>query len=676
LPSRDVVHGLTEALFSTVRADAMFAWLEPPWGEPPFQEIRFRPGSEPNGSADALSQLLAPALTSGESAAIHTLHDPADNRALRVATVPIGYEDGWGGVAACSYHPDFPSEFELLHLKTGANQAAIALRFNSVQRQLEFLHAAGSQLAASLDYEATLQRLAEVAIPFLGDQCTVHVARDDGSTYQAGLAHVNLAKAVLTRRIRERYPVRPGTPHPITRVRLTGQSQLLAEVSRSLLRDFAYDDEHMRQLDALSPRSAMFVPVSQAGKTLGVLEFVITESHRRFGPTDLRVAEALGRRAALAVSSAKLYREAQDILGREQALRAKAEQLAAEHVAILAHFANQAARSRFGITSDGAQAAEGGEMPHLVSALGTECPPAERPLARAVVHGETIVGMDMCVQCPDGETIPVLVSATPVNSEDGARLGAVMTLHDITTRRALEQQKDEFFANISHDLRTPLAAIVSSIGVVLAHEPVQMPEPIHRMLINIDLAAERMAELVDNLLELTRMQAGRVQLQLARCDVREMASRSARAIEPLASTRAQEVAVTVPEKPVVAVLDVQRMERVLLNLLSNAHKYGHDGGKIQLTVSERPAEVVFSIADNGPGIPEDQLPLIFERFHRVGSETAAGYSGSGLGLAIVQAVVELHDGHISVVSEFGIGSTFTISLPSRVRQRKGRAPAR
>ena len=231
-----------------------------------------------------------------------------------------------------------------------------------------------------------------------------------------------------------------------------------------------------------------------------------------------------------------------------------------------------------------------------------------------------------------------------------------------------------FSPNISHDLRTPLAAIVSSIGVVLAHEPAQTPEPIHRMLVNIELASERMTELVDNLLELTRMQAGRVQLQMTRCDARELASRSARAIEPLASTRAQEVRVRLPEKPVMAVLDVQRMERVLLNLLSNAHKYGREGGKIEIAVTARPGEVAFSVADNGPGIPEDHLPLVFERFHRVAGEATAGNSGSGLGLAIVQAVAELHGGHAAVTSEFGAGSTFTVSLPSHVRPRKKGAP--
>src|SRR6266516_2532289 len=112
-------------------------------------------------------------------------------------------------------------------------------------------------------------------------------------------------------------------------------------------------------------------------------------------------------------------------------------------------------------------------------------------------------------------------------------------IRDITAQRSLEREKDEFLGNVSHDLRTPLAAIKASIGVVLANEPPGTPEPLHRMFVNVELAADRMAKLVDDLLELGRLQAGQVRLRVDRCDLRALVQRTARSVEPLARGRHQ-----------------------------------------------------------------------------------------------------------------------------------------
>jgi signal transduction histidine kinase len=239
-----------------------------------------------------------------------------------------------------------------------------------------------------------------------------------------------------------------------------------------------------------------------------------------------------------------------------------------------------------------------------------------------------------------------------------------MTIYDVTAQRTLEGRKDEFFANVSHDLRTPLAAIVASIGVVLANEPVDMPAPLHHMLVNTEQAAERMAGLVDNLLDLTRMQAGRVQLLRAHHDLRELAQRMAGAIEPLAQTRGQRVELELPASATPALVDAQRLEQVLLNLLGNAHKYGREGGTIRLSLARHPDEVVLGVADDGPGIAEADQKHIFERYYRSEAETTRRKQGSGLGLPIARALVELHGGRLWVTSRQGAGATFWIALPA------------
>lgn|SRR5579883_529940 len=367
------------------------------------------------------------------------------------------------------------------------------------------------------------------------------------------------------------------------------------------------------------------------------------------------------------------------LLARERAARTEAENLAAERAAILGQiadgvviadaagrltFANEAARRHYGIHTLGVPIAEHARLHRLSRPDGRPWPPDDLPLARAVYRGDTVIGAEMRIQRPDGQEIAALASATPLVVGDNARSGAVMTLHDVSARRALDRQKDDFLANVSHDLRTPLAAIMTSIGVVLANEPPDVPEPLHRMLANIDRAAERLAELVDNLLELTRLQAGRTRLRREPCDLRELARRLAAAIEPLAQARDQRVELEVPPEPVPALVDAGHLERALLNLLSNAQKYGRSGGLIRLRLERHNGEVAFAVADDGPGIAAADQAHIFERFFRSESEATHHREGSGLGLPIARAMVELHGGRIWVDSTPGHGATFWIALPS------------
>jgi signal transduction histidine kinase len=241
-------------------------------------------------------------------------------------------------------------------------------------------------------------------------------------------------------------------------------------------------------------------------------------------------------------------------------------------------------------------------------------------------------------------------------------------------RAEADKLKDEFFANLSHDLRTPVAAIKASIGVVLANEPPGIPEPLHRMLTNIDVAADRMGRLVGDLLELTRLKAGRVQPQLGRSDLRALALRSARAVDALLQTRGQYLELQAPTHPVWAWADAERLERALLNLLSNAYKYGRAGGTVRLTLEARPSEVVLAVTDDGPGISEAEQNRIFERYYRPQTEVTERTQGSGLGLAIARAMVELQGGRIWVESRPGDGTTFCIAVPRGAQSMSQPAP--
>jgi len=266
----------------------------------------------------------------------------------------------------------------------------------------------------------------------------------------------------------------------------------------------------------------------------------------------------------------------------------------------------------------------------------------------------------------DGTELPVQISLSPVRID--GRLLITAIVRDATPQRELERQKDEFLANVSHDLRTPLTVIKASINVVLANEPHGTTDAHHRMFANVDEAADRMAALVDDLLELNRLRAGRVVLEPERCDLREVALRTARIIEPLALTRGQRVSVDVPPHPVPVVADVARLERAVLNLLGNAHKHGRAGGDIRISVAGAGEEASLVVADDGPGIPATERERIFERFYRIAEDGLRRPDGSGLGLPIARAMVELHGGRLTLDSASRPGATFRIRLPRRTNR--------
>jgi signal transduction histidine kinase len=231
-------------------------------------------------------------------------------------------------------------------------------------------------------------------------------------------------------------------------------------------------------------------------------------------------------------------------------------------------------------------------------------------------------------------------------------------------RRQLERQRDEFFSSVSHDLRTPVAAIKAAIGVVLANEPPNLSPGLHRLLGNIDLAADELAALIEDLLEIARLQSGRVELWRSEVDMRGVLQRAVRNVEPLFAARGQKAALSLPDEPVIVSIDVERMGRVLRNLLGNAQKYGPDNGTVTLSLQSMAGEIRVLVHDDGPGIAKEDQERIFERFYRVRSAASAGPSGTGLGLAIARGLVELHGGRLWVESAPGEGSTFLMSLPT------------
>lgn len=232
-------------------------------------------------------------------------------------------------------------------------------------------------------------------------------------------------------------------------------------------------------------------------------------------------------------------------------------------------------------------------------------------------------------------------------------------------QREVERQKDEFISHVSHDLRTPVAAIKASLAAFLAARSQGVPPSQLRMLTNIDLAADELARLVEDLLDTSRLQAGRVELWFTMTDLRDLARRAARAIEPLVLERHQAIALDLPDEPVVARVDAERVVRVLLNLLGNSNKHAGEGAHISLQLRRLQDVARLSVIDDGPGVPPTDVEQVFDRFYRAPASQGRT-AGTGLGLAIARGLVELHRGRVWAEAHpqvEGRGATFRVELP-------------
>jgi two-component system, OmpR family, phosphate regulon sensor histidine kinase PhoR len=242
----------------------------------------------------------------------------------------------------------------------------------------------------------------------------------------------------------------------------------------------------------------------------------------------------------------------------------------------------------------------------------------------------------------------------------GPLLGVVAVVHDVTEIRRLERMRRDFVANVSHELKTPLTAI-RGFAETLRGTPV--PEAQREAYLDIILRhAERLQRLIDDILELSRVEGRQQPLTLAEVDVARAATVLLRDLEPQLEARKIRAEVVAGSRGV-AWGDRRAVEQIFANLLDNAAKYTEEGGRILVRVAETDTMVRLEVEDNGIGIPAEDLPRIFERFYRVDKARSRDLGGTGLGLAIVKHLAQAQEGEVSVRSRPGEGSTFVVLLP-------------
>ncbi len=293
------------------------------------------------------------------------------------------------------------------------------------------------------------------------------------------------------------------------------------------------------------------------------------------------------------------------------------------------------------------------------SALLEEAPPSLYPsIRRALTLGER-QATEITVR---DRVIELLI--TPLYDEKEQIGGAVAIGHDVTAHRQLDRLRTNFVSDVSHELRTPLTAIKGFVET-LQDSAADDPTARDRFLRTIATETERLIRLTNDLLLLTRADAGRLDLHLTPTDLLASARRAAAQMRDRARDKQIRITIEPPDEPPLARADADRIHQVLINLLDNAVKFTPDGGQISIAFGHTNQQVSCTIADTGPGIPHDEIPHLFERFYRGNRSRArsAGESGAGLGLTIAKAIVAAHGGRMWVESEPGQGTRFTFSLP-------------
>ncbi|MDQ2907454.1 MAG: ATP-binding protein [Chloroflexota bacterium] len=254
--------------------------------------------------------------------------------------------------------------------------------------------------------------------------------------------------------------------------------------------------------------------------------------------------------------------------------------------------------------------------------------------------------------------------STPVLSADGAYLGRFYSLRDVTQEREVDRMKSEFVSLVSHELRTPLTSIQGYIDLLLHDEEVGPLTALQQEFLGVaHNNARRLVGIINDLLDLSRIESGKIELHREPLHLTRIIQELLPTFSLRLEEKQQELVLHLPDPSPIVQADSERIVQVLSNLLSNAHKYTPQGGRIDLTVETTGTMARISVTDTGIGLSVDEQAQLFTRFYRAQNTMSQTVNGTGLGLTIARTLVELHGGEITLTSTPGQGSTFSFTLP-------------
>jgi PAS domain S-box-containing protein len=578
-----------------------------------------------------------------------------DGHAL--AVLPLTLEGRLIGVIGLSFGQDMEFSESRRQMKvTLARQAALALERarlyeaeSAARERFAFIAEASELLSSSMEYEETLSRLAQLAVPRLADWCSIDMVGEDGEIERLVVAHEDPEKVRWAKELQERYTPNAAAPHGVGYVIRTGQPEFLPEIPAELLDAAIGDDEELRRIvNELGLHSSICVPVNARGRALGALSLVAAESHPPYTQPDFALAVELARRAGIIVDNARLFREAERGANAARALAYVADGVVLlDRDGIVRHW-NTAAAAITGVAEEEALGERVEDVLPAWKSLSAHMPlvrPGEQA-ARPVTVPLTTQGRELWV------------SASGVDFGEGT----VYALSNVTDEHALETARAEFVATASHELRTPLAAVYGAIRTLRRDDLQLTDEEENAFLEMIESETGHLSQIVDQILLAGQLDAGAVEIELGECNPADVASA---VIESASVHLPDGVSLRLARNGTQRIVcDENKLRQVLTNLIDNAIKYSPDGGQVEIRLAAEDGECLIQVADEGLGIPSSELERIFEKFYRLDPQQTRGVGGSGLGLYICRELVERMNGRIEVDSEPGRGSRFTVALPA------------
>jgi signal transduction histidine kinase len=537
-----------------------------------------------------------------------------------------------------------------------ASEAACKRAEGTLKRRLEQLTAIGQvsqAVTASLEPDQVLAEILSLACEAAGADYAGVVLVDDAGNI--GQSAQNL----------------PGVPAREYRVRDRGFTSWVIRSRQAVVIDEIGEDGSIDPCPGEgAPRtanpfvvqagvkSAAGLPLMVKDRVLGVLYL---HSLRTGAFRDqLPVLTALADQVATAIENARLHRELQAYAHRlEQRVQERTAQLQGQYARLGAILSS---------ASDGIIVADArGEIiqanPIANTWLTQTLSPEDAARLREVVR-------NLAMQ-PEKRPEAVLaltgldleLRAAPIKEPGGEGAAVVIAVHDVSHLRALDRMRSQFVSNVSRELRTPVT-IVKLYAMLMRQAP---PERLNDYLEVLMQEADRQARLVNDILQISRIDAGRVELELQSTPLSGLVNAIVISHQALAQERGLTLEYRPAEPEPLALVDPDRVMQVVVNLLMNAIQFTPKGGKVVVSTGREKAEgrvwATVAVADTGIGIPEQELPHIFERFFRGEQPQRMQLSATGLGLAIAKEIVELHGGQVTVESQVDVGSTFTVWLP-------------
>ena len=288
--------------------------------------------------------------------------------------------------------------------------------------------------------------------------------------------------------------------------------------------------------------------------------------------------------------------------------------------------------------------------------------PVESPIDKVLSSRQMEAGSDRdALIARDGSECPISAAAAPIRKNDGTMVGIVMVLRDVSREREIDRMKTDFISSVTHELRTPLTAIKAYITTILRdHDMTEQTK--HEFLTIIDEESDLLKNLIEALLEVSRIESGTVKFSREPVDIAAVIQQVLSAVRQLADSKNIELKSDIDQQLGFLQGEEGKIQSMVMNLVNNAIKFTPENGRVTISARRQGQELVINVSDTGLGIPKEELAKIFNRFYRV-HRPGKQIRGTGLGLAIVKEIVRLHGGRIEVESEVDKGSTFTVFLP-------------